>query len=137
MEHPFTLLILLLLIGQCANGQDKQQPGSLQPPMPVAEWHRNPDYIAPDVKQPSSRRTTKRLKMTGEYAIPVGPKQAAPGATAPDGMPFGISTGGRWLIIGHQREKINNGDLLLREVSFQMELFGGPPMYQPLSTTRQ
>lgn len=141
MERPFTLLILLLLIGQIANGQDKQQPGTLQPPMPVAEWHRNPDYAAPDSKQPGGRRRVKRPKVSSEYAVPFGPDQAAtlsryteaattpgaaaPGATAPGGMSFRISTDGKWLIIGQQRVEINNGEPPLQEPSFQMGLFGG------------
>ena len=118
MERPFTLLILLLLIGQIANGQDKQPPGSLQPPMPVAEQHRNPDYAAPDSKQPDGRRRLNRPKVRSAYAVP-----------------FRISTDGngspmRWLIIGQQSVEINNGEPPLREPSFQMGLFGGPPMHQ-------
>ncbi len=124
MERSFTLLILLLLAGQVAKGQSKQQPGSLQPPVPVAERHPNPDFAAPDPKQATP--LTRYLESA-----------TAPEATAPGGMPFRISTDGRWLIIGQQRVEINNGELLLREVSFQMGLFGGPPLQQPFSTTRQ
>lgn len=134
MERPFTGLILLLLIGQIANGQDKQPPGSLQPPMPVAEQHPNPDYAAPDSKQPGGRHRVKRSKVSGAYAVPFGPNQAAPGATTPGGMSFRISTDGRWLIIGQQRVEINNGEPPLREPSFQIGLFGGPPMHQPFLT---
>ena len=145
MERPFTGLILLLLIGQIANGQDKQPPGSLQPPMPVAEQHPNPDYAAPNSKQPGGRHRVTRPKVNGEYAVPFGPDQAvslisyseratALGAAAPGGMSFRMSTDGRWLIIGQQRVEINNGEPLLREPSFQIGLFGGPPMHQPFLT---
>lgn len=136
MERPFTLLILLLLVGQIANGQDKQQPGSQQPPVPVAERHRNPDYAAPDSKQPGSRRGFNRPSIGGEYVLPFRPNQATPGATAPGGMPFRMSTDGKVLLIGQQRVEINNGEFPLRELSFQIGLFGGPPIHQPFSTNQ-
>jgi hypothetical protein len=131
MERPFTLLILLLFIVQLANGQNKQQPGSLQPPVPVAERHRNPDYAASDSKQPDdNRRRVNRPKSSGEYAVLFWPNQAAPGATAPRGMTFRMSTDGKAIIIGQQRVEINNGEPPFREPSFQMGLFGGSPMHQ-------
>lgn len=126
MERPFTLLILLLLIGQLANGQNKQPPGSLQPPLPVANRHRNPDYAESDSKQPDdSRRRVNRPKSSGEYAVPSWPNQSVRGAAAPGRMPFRMSTDGKALIIGPQRVEINNGEPAFGESSFRMGLFGG------------
>lgn len=98
MERPFTLLILLLLIGQLANGQSKQPSGSLQPPMPVAERHRNPDYAAPDSKQPGSRRRFNRPNVRGAYRLPMADSDGTFGQPHWNRGPIPHHLHGLWLL---------------------------------------